>query len=93
MLKTNIDLAFHWFLFTIVYIENICEVMFICEVQTKIFSMRCVFFVNRIATEKVNKWDEIYHIESYGGAYLLNLFTHIAFFTENILSEKFYLFN
>lgn len=51
MLKTciqtniaNIDLAFHLFLFTTIYVENICEVIFICKVQTKVFSTRCVNF-------------------------------------------------
>ena len=57
MLKTNIDLTSHWFLFTMFVNSCLSE-----KYKQKYFQQDDEFLVNRIATENINKCGEIYQI-------------------------------
>lgn len=55
--------------------------------KQKYFQQDDEFLVNRIATEKINKCGEIYHVKL-EGAYFLNLLVNAAAFIESISPKK-----
>lgn len=83
MLKTNIDLTSHWFLFTM--FVNSC---LSAKYKQKYFQQDDEFLVNRIATEKINKCGEIYHMWSWKVLIFLNLLVNAAAFIESISPKK-----